>query len=366
MKISPTLINGRFLTQQISGVQRYCREILIALDHCNTIEQGIQFKLIYPEGVSNPNFKTIDVDRLGRGGGKFGGYLWENTTLLKNSVGKTLVNLGNTAPIRIKSKSYVLIHDASVVDVPESYSIAFRIYYRLQQTYFAKSGFKILTVSTFSVARLSKALRIAPSEITNISAGGDHILRTPACDQFLPANGLKPQEYFLIVGAAAKHKNIALVEKTIRTLKSVKSQFVATGCISRLEFTTRPSSEFYGTSIRFLGQVTEPQLRALYENAVALIFPSKYEGFGLPPLEAMYCGCPVIANRIPSVVETVGDAGYWFDGDLPDAEIQLAAIIDRVSKNRAMLNELRTRGYRRIKNFTWARTAQNLIDAIKK
>ena len=110
--------------------------------------------------------------------------------------------------------------------------------------------------------------------------------------------------------------------------------------------------------IRALGRVSDGELRALYDGALCLLFPSRYEGFGLPPLEAMWCGCPVLAGPAGAVPEVCGDAALYFDGDQPGS---LAALIGRLADDPALRARLATGGRARAAAFSWEMAARRLL-----
>ena len=121
-------------------------------------------------------------------------------------------------------------------------------------------------------------------------------------------------------------------------------------------------SEPMREGLKFLGPVTPDQLRVLYQSALALVFPSLYEGFGLPPLEAMAAGTPVIAMPISSLPEVAGDCAVYPDGfsseDLAGAMLSVASDAD-------LRDELRDRGLRRAEQFRWETTARATFDAYR-
>ena len=112
----------------------------------------------------------------------------------------------------------------------------------------------------------------------------------------------------------------------------------------------------------FLGPVREEDLPALYSGARAFVFPSLYEGFGLPPLEAMACGTPVACSDIPSLRETAGDAALLFDPKDPGA---IAAALDRLLTDAALREDLHERGLRRAAELTWDAAAQRTLQAYR-
>ena len=114
-------------------------------------------------------------------------------------------------------------------------------------------------------------------------------------------------------------------------------------------------------NILHLGYVTNEQLRALYENATAFVFPSLYEGFGLPPLEAMACGCPVLCSNRASLPEVCGDAALYFD------PMNTPEIISRISElmgNPELQSALKAKGWEQASLYTWEQAARQLVEAI--
>jgi glycosyltransferase involved in cell wall biosynthesis len=110
-----------------------------------------------------------------------------------------------------------------------------------------------------------------------------------------------------------------------------------------------------------LGRVSDAELRALYAHALCLVFPSRYEGFGLPPLEAMACGCPVVAARAGAVPEVCGEAALWFD---PAAPATLREALLRLITQDGVREGLRDAGLIRAAGFTWERAARELLARI--
>ena len=121
-------------------------------------------------------------------------------------------------------------------------------------------------------------------------------------------------------------------------------------------------SDPMGQGVTFLGPVMRDQLRVLYQDALALVFPSLYEGFGLPPLEAMAAGTPVIAMPISSLPEVAGD-GALYPGGL--ASKDLARAMESVACDEDLRDELRERGLRRVERFRWENTARATVDAYR-
>jgi hypothetical protein len=191
-------INARFLTQKMSGVQRFAREVVTAL-----AATGHPLRLLAPPGAP-AEFAGLPVERIGRRSGQ----AWEQFDLPGALAGQHLLNLGNTAPLRVGGAQTVVIHDAGVFDTPESYSFAFRAWYRALHWTLPRRGARIVTVSEFSRARLSLNLGLPAARIGVMAEGGEHALRDAAEPDVLARHGLEPGRFVLAVGTRAAHKNL--------------------------------------------------------------------------------------------------------------------------------------------------------------
>jgi glycosyltransferase involved in cell wall biosynthesis len=334
-------INGRFLTQHTTGVQRFAAEVTQAIARA-----GVPLRLLAPRDAPD-RLGDVPVEHAGTRSGQ----AWEQLDLPPAARSATLLNLGNTAPLR-GGVRLVVIHDAGVFDTPESYSFAFRVWYRALHLALPRTGARIVTVSEFSRARLAVRLRLDPARIAVMPEGGEHILRTPADVGVLSKHGLAPRRYALAVGTRAAHKNLGALRDTAALLATRGMTLAVAGAVEGGVF----SGAADATGAKLLGRVTDAELRALYENALCLIFPSRYEGFGIPPLEAMWCGCPVLAARAGAVPEVCGDAALWFDAEGP------AAAVTRLLDEPGLAETLRARGSERAKLYSWDAAAHRLLD----
>jgi glycosyltransferase involved in cell wall biosynthesis len=342
-------INGRFLTQRLTGVQRVALEIVRALDAL----PGPDARLLVPPGAAAPPcLARIRVETVGSGGGQ----IWEQRALPAAARGDLLLSLGNTAPLLAGRRQAVVIHDAGAFDTPGSYSLAFRSWYRLLHRALAARGARIITVSDFSRQRIAHHLRIDPASIAVMPEGAEHIAREPADASVLARHGLSEQGYALVVGSRAAHKNLAMLADAAGWLRERGLVLAAVGALDANVFRTDAGAP----GAVALGRVTDAELRALYENARCLIFPSAYEGFGLPPLEAMACGCPVLAARAASVPEVCGEAALWF---APDGPASLLAALARL-EDFGVSDSLRAAGLARAAAFTWRRAAETLLSSL--
>ncbi|MGX9962475.1 glycosyltransferase family 4 protein [Roseomonas sp. F4] len=342
--MTPLAINARFLTQKLSGVQRFAREVTAALAATAT-----PIRLLAPPDAP-ADFAGLPVERIGRRTGQ----AWEQFDLPGAVAGQHLLNLGNTAPLRLGAAQTVVIHDAGVFDTPESYSFAFRAWYRALHWTLPRRGARIVTVSEFSRARLALHLGLPAASIAVVAEGGEHALRDAAEPGVLTKHGLQPSRFVLAVGTRAAHKNLDALREAVALLAARGLKLAVAGAADASVF--RNASDV--DAALALGRVSDGELRALYENALCLIFPSRYEGFGLPPLEAMWCGCPVLAAEAGAVPEVCGDAALWFDAEGPRSP---AAALTRLLDEPLLAEKLRQAGRARAATYSWPAAADRLL-----
>ena len=348
-------LNGRFLTQGLTGVQRFASELTGAMDALARAERWPATQVLMPHGAVGATFGHLDATRVGR----ITGHGWEQFELPWHARGRFLLSLGNTAPVLAGRRQAVVIHDAGVFDTPESYSPQFRAWYRTLHTTLARTGATLITVSEFSRGRIAARLGIEPARLRVIPEGGEHILRAPADTQILSKHGLVAGQYALAVGTAA-HKNLDALGGAATFLAQRGLALAAVGAANPVVF--RQAAGAGGPGAVALGRVSDAQLRALYEGALCLVFPSRYEGFGLPPLEAMVCGCPVLATRSGAVPEVCGDAALYFDAAEP---CSLPQALRRLLDEAGLAAQLRQRGHERTANYSWRRAAETLLSMIE-
>jgi glycosyltransferase involved in cell wall biosynthesis len=351
------VLNGRFLSQQVTGVQRHARELVRALDR--KLEQNgsrLEVSLLAPpDATLDLELYRISVRRVGR----LRGQLWEQLELPLHARGHLLLNLANTGPA-FSSRQLVTIHDASVFAVPDAYSTAFRRYYRLLLPHLARRAELVLTDSEFSRSELVRWMRVVEEKIRVVPCGHEHILAAPADHRVLSRHGLGARPYVLAVSSLSPHKNLETVFAAIRLLGQRGWDYVLAGPVNPRIFGSLAENA-PDLAVR-VGYVTDAELRALYEGAACFVYPSRYEGFGLPPLEAMACGCPVVVSRSASLPEVCGDAALYADADNPQ---QLAAAIRRVMGEDGLADRLRQRGRERAMHWSWDAAADRTLAAVR-
>jgi glycosyltransferase involved in cell wall biosynthesis len=192
-----------------------------------------------------------------------------------------------------------------------------------------------------------------------VPEGGEHMLRAPADTTVLARHGLQPRRFALVVGTRAAHKGLGSLAEMAALLTGRGMRLAVAGAADPAVF--RNAGDPHGADVAALGRVTDAELRALYEAALCLVFPSRYEGFGLPPLEAMACGCPVLAAASGAVPEVCGDAALWFDSADGGGARSPAEALERLLREQDLAEELRRRGLERAARFSWRAAAERLL-----
>ncbi|MEZ0343291.1 MAG: glycosyltransferase family 1 protein [Caldimicrobium sp.] len=340
-------INGKFLTQRLTGVQRFAYEVskrLIQLDQ--------EIKLISPSPPMDiycfPKEKII-IDKSA-----FKGVIWEQLKLpqiLKKFSQPPLLNLGNTAPLFYEN-NIVVIHDLAWMRYPEAFSRKFYLWYRFLIPKIARRALLIYTVSEFSKKEIVEELKVKPEKIKVVYNGVN--------EKFKPL-GLKREKFILWVGSLQPYKNLENLLKAFWIFRKDFSDYKLC-LVGRFDARVFRSAELPRVEgVEVLGEREDEALVSLYNRASLLIFPSLYEGFGLPPLEAMACGCPVVASLIPSLKEIYEEAVFYVNPRDPE---DIARGIKKVLTDETLRSELIARGLSKAKEYTWDRTVEEIFKSI--
>lgn len=350
------LINGRFLGRRPTGVDRFAHELLRALDELIGLAPAgttpPRFRLLVPSGVRT-EFRHIPSEQVGQRQG----FAWEQIDLPQAARGRPLLSLCNAAPL-FKRAQIVTIHDAAPARVPESYGFRFRLWYRLLMPWLGRLSRRVLTVSEFSRQEIAAAYGIPGNKIRVLPESGEHMLRVTADTAILDRLGLHARPFVLAVSSMVPHKDFATLVRAAEQLgdQAGFDVVIAGGTDPRI-FAGASLPE----SVRHAGYVSDGELRALYEHAACFVFPSYYEGFGLPLTEAMVLGCPVIAARAASIPEVCGDAARYFE---PGNDRELAALLETSLADTAWQQAAREAGKLRSERWRWSLAARALLEAL--
>src|SRR5882672_1854757 len=357
--------DGRAFSSPAAGIRRYSTELVRAL-----VGLGEPLEVVALGG---------DPARVPQGLERF-----SESTHPPTNAGWTLIGLPRTASRArvsvIHAPAYtapfwagvpvvLTIHDVSYETHPEWYPYRRdwlrRYFYRRSAT----AAARVLTVSAFSASEITAAYGIPPSRITVTPLGvhGTFGAGDPNLPLDLPANVTEP--FLLHVGDIHERRNLPML---VDALLEARRHFGAAAAISLVlagvdrgvsdGLCAMASEAGSPEAVVALGPVSEDRVHALYRGATALVYPSLYEGFGLPLIEAMATGTPVLASHEASIPEVLGGAGLLLDPR--DVSAWREAII-RIVNDEALRGDLRARGLARAATFTWQRTARLTLNVYR-
>jgi len=255
------------------------------------------------------------------------------------------------------------VFDLQHHELPGFFSRAERLYRRWAYDGAARGADRVMTISDYSRERLIEIVGIEPERVTAIHLGIDHERFSPAstdADARLRERLGLPERYLVYPANLWPHKNHG---RLIDALAKVPGdlQLLLTGQdygkLGELESHARTAG--VAGRVRHLGYVDRDEMPALYRGATAMVFPSLYEGFGAPPVEAMACGCPVASSTRGSLAEVVADAALAFD---PEDVEAMAAAIQRIAEDGPERDRLRVAGLANAARFTWEATARKHVE----
>lgn len=279
----------------------------------------------------------------------------------------------NVSSVGLHIPTVVTVHDLLYFPIPEfprrEYARIDTLYMRLFIRRSLNRAAWIAAVSNWTAFDLMRVLNIPQERIRTIHhAPGPEFRRLPAGDvSSVRATYKLTKPFFLYVGALSARKNVrVLIEAFARVKDTLSHDLVLVGG-HPVNSPQAPLDDLIighgiGDRIKRLGVVSQEDLVALYNAAEAFVYPSLYEGFGLPPLEALACGCPVISSNATSLPEVVGDAALLFDPHDVDA---LALLLVEISHNASLREDLRWAGFDRAALFSYDRSARQLLTLLE-
>ncbi|MGI8557182.1 MAG: glycosyltransferase family 4 protein [Solirubrobacteraceae bacterium] len=323
----PIVLNARAASRpELGGVERYAREVISRL-----AALGPPYRAAAPPGAL--------VHRAG--------HAWEQLVLPARAAqmqAGVIYSPANLAPV-VWPRNVVVIHDAAPLRDPSWYSPSYVAWQRLVLPQIARRAAHVVTVSEFSRQEIVELLGV-PAERVAVIGGGVSSAFRPRQE----AGAVSRPPYVLCVASATARKNLRALEAAAERLSARGIELVVAGG-GRPQFVAERAS----AGVRLLGAVPDVELPALYAGARAFVLPSLYEGFGLPCLEAMACGTPVVAARRGALPEILGDAAVLAD---PLDERAFADALDAVVMDGALRDRLRAAGLARAARYTWERTAE--------
>ena len=344
-------INGRFLTRPMTGVERFAYHICKAM-----AAQQLPFTIICPQARIQDCYDVSELKIIHFGRGH--SHLWEQCVLPLFFIGKkddVIVSFTGLGPVLISHK-VMTIHDLSFLEHPSWFSKTYYWWYKIMTPLAVKTSQHIITVSNYSKQEILRWYPFVRQDHIHVTYNAaDRQLFHP-----LP-QAVKPVERFMLaVASLDPRKNFSRLVEAFAAITDCQLYIVGS---NHRAFNKEDHDAKSYNNIHYLGRVSDEELVRLYNEAVGFISPSLYEGFGLPLLEAMSCGCPVLASDIPASREVCGNAALYFDSHDTDAIRQ--AIVHFLTLSDEDRQALQTAGLENAKRFSWTDAAQAIINLVK-
>lgn len=347
------VVNARFLTQRITGVQRFAIELSRQLINIYGKEAIFvaPYNILQKEIAEEFNVTVI---------GSHTGYYWEQIELplyLKKHGSPKLLNFCSVAPL-FYSNNIVAVHDITWVRYPKTYSNNFRVVYNFLIPRLCRKARNILTVSEFSKKEIAECYHIEKDKFLIVYNAVDKIFKKNE-DQ-----SLSNDNYFVAVSSVKENKNFPTVITSFLKLqkKQPNLKLYIVGDLSDKNFKAIDIQKYkLNPNIKLLGRVSDDDLIKYYSNARGFIFPSLYEGFGIPVLEAQACGCPVISSNTSSLPEVLQDSALFCS---PMDSDSFADAMDRIIEDKELRDTLIEKGYQNVKRFSWKVSAKKIAQLI--
>ncbi|MFA4954220.1 MAG: glycosyltransferase family 1 protein [Patescibacteria group bacterium] len=279
---------------------------------------------------------------------------------------------GSTLPRYFPKQTVVTVHDVGFHRFPKLYKPRQVRIHEHAMKEIKKHAARIITVSEYSGREIAEAYGIDPQRIVIAYNGVDHTMYRPITDQAAIEERLRrytlPRPYFIALGRLEEKKNIAMLVRAFtqfKTRRGVGDPFrlalVGAHGFGYEEIKRAIEDSAFKSDILELGYIPEADKPYLLAGAHALIHPSFYEGFGIPPVEAMACGCPVLASNAASLPEILDNAAEFFSPHEPE---QLVALMDKIAADVAKRQSMSALGLERAKLFTWRAAAEKTLPVL--
>lgn len=303
-------INGRFVVRKLTGQERFATELLRELDK---ICEKDEFVLVVPEYAETlPDYRNIKIVKYGRVKSHF----WEQISLYRYCKKHHLVSVNLTSTCPLLDSGIVCCHDADMYDVPELltqnlYGKFSFVWHKWMIAAMKRSNYPVITVSHFSKKRLAKFMNVSETRFHVISNAWQHYIRVGEDDSIfskLP-EGYRRSEYFMALSSLSPQKNFLWIKEVAK--RNPQKKFVIVG---RAEgFTKLGVEELQEENIYFTGYLSDCEIKSLMKGCRAFIHPALYEGFGIPPIEALSCGAKLIVSTAACLPEIYGKSAHYIN-----------------------------------------------------
>lgn len=349
------VVNGRFLTQKATGIHRYAFEI------CNKLhDMGVDFYVAAPKEINTDykfDFKLVQCGSLKT-------HLWEQFSLPKylKSVGNPLlISFSGCGPLNYNNQ-IITIHDVSHERHPQWFSKNYCRYYGFMIPRIARKAHAVLTVSEFSKHEIIDVLGINEHKIHVIHSNVPFHTKPTEEEILADKHTETTEKYILTVSSMDPRKNFVRLVEAFNQIedKSIKLYIIG---MQFKAFNTPDLQKLISENVVLPGYITDEELQVMYRNALFSIYPSLYEGFGLPPLESMTYGCPVIASDIPALKEVSGDAVLYTD---PYNVEDMTEKMNLLANDEKLRYSLIVKGLQQIKEYSWEKSAKQVYELARK
>ena len=358
-------INGRFLVAKRTGVQRAAYNLIKTLIEIDRENEYVIFTGVDQISALEWNYPNVKVvgDSL-RPNESFRNHFWEQVrlpALARRHKIDILHSPANVAPLFYKGKSIIHIHDLCFVVNPQWYSFAFRTVYNLIIPQLAKRATKVITNSNNSKNDLLQYFELPAERVSLVYWAVDDTFSLP---RIKPENeiGIGETDFILYVGSLEPRKNINVLIEAYEQLRhqypAIKTKLILIGGESPLFASVQLRAREFRDDVVFKGFVTDAELSEYYRRAKLVAYPSLYEGFGLPPLEAMASGVPVVTSSTSSIPEVVGGAAILVN---PRDREHLTRALHRVLVDQELRAAMVREGYLQVAKFNWYRVARGVL-----
>ncbi len=316
-------------------------------------------RLVRPRSLARSDF-----------GGNLLRLLWHQTTLprrLKQDGAGIFYSPVPEGMIAPACPQVITIHDLLPLCFPEMYP-RLRYYFRHVLPRIVHASAAVITVSEATCNEVRRFFGALETPVHVVHGAYDAVAFSPATATREMAEEARRKyrlgEYILAVGETRPYKNARRLIEAFARLRRDDLHLGFVGKSNKMDADLLHFPQELGVEdrVRFLGYVPDRDLAALYGGAAAFVFPSLYEGFGIPPLEAMACGCPVVCSRAASLPEVCGDAAEYVD---PLEVDSIAAGISRVVEHAPLRKSLREKGWKRVREFSYDKAAGEIVQILE-
>jgi glycosyltransferase involved in cell wall biosynthesis len=348
-------INGDFVTLKPTGVARYATEVTAQLDALiaegHPLTRGLDLELIVPREFATP-FANLPTRLVREFSHPRLPQFWVQLQLPFHVKGG-LLSFCNLAPVAVK-RHIVCIHDLHTRLMPESYGRLFRLAHRAILPLLGRRAARITTVSTLSREHLVE-YGVAPrTKIIVTHNGSDHTKRWDPDRSRLAMKPTRP--FVLCLGRPQKYKNVQLLVRLAPLLDQMGLDLWMAGEIDMSALCKEGA--YVPSNIRLLGRISDDDFAKALSLALCFLFPSRIEGFGLPAIEAMALGCPVVASTAPCLPETCGDGALYADPDDTDGWIRWIA---KLKADGALRRRVIDLGHAHAAAYSWRAIAEHYL-----